>query len=73
MPFDMDFRNAVMRMRKQGMTVNDIALAMDLHKTSEREAIAVICQAKELRRYGHGIEVGGPVKAGANRSQRPTT
>ncbi len=72
MPFDMDFRNEVMEMRRKGMTVNDIALALDLHKTSEREAIAVICQAKELRRYGRGIEVAGPVKPGPNRSQRHT-
>jgi hypothetical protein len=72
MPFDMDFRAEVMRLRRQGKTVNDIALHLDLHKASEREAIATICQAQELRRYGRGIEVGGPVKPGANRSQRPS-
>ena len=69
MPFDMDFRAEVMRLRRQGKTVNDIALHLDLHKASEREAIATICQAQELRRYGRGIEVGGPVKPGPNRSQ----
>ena len=69
MPFDMDFRNEVMEMRRKGMTVNDIALHLDLHKASEREVIATICQAKELRRYGRGIEVVGPVKPGPNRSQ----
>jgi hypothetical protein len=72
MPFDMDFRAEVMRLRRQGKTVNDIALHLDLHKASEREVISTICQAQELRRYGRGIEVVGPVKPGPNRSQRHT-
>jgi len=67
--FDMNFRQTVMDMRKKKMTVNDVALALDLHTSEQREAISKICQAKELRRYQFGIEVGAPVKAGPNRSQ----
>ena len=59
-------RGNVISLREGGMCVNDICTRLGLEKQSERNAVSAICEEPELRRYGHGFEIGGPIRAGRN-------
>ena len=62
----------VRELRRLRMTVSEIGDQLGLDKPSELAAIRMICSAREMRKYAPGeLGVSGPVKAGANRSQRP--
>lgn len=68
---DFQLRSQVVDLREKGWAVIDICRILDLHKSSEWAAVKLICGSKELRRHSKGgPSVAGPVKAGANRSQR---
>lgn len=61
----------VRELRKLRMTVSEIGDQLDLHKPSDRAAIQMICSGPGMRKYAPGeLGIAGPVKAGANRSQR---
>jgi hypothetical protein len=61
----------VRELRKLRMTVSEIGDQLDLHKPSDRVAIQMICSGPGMRKYAPGeLGIAGPVKAGANRSQR---
>lgn len=55
MPIDVQLRSQVVSLRRAGMMVNDICQRLDLHKSSEREAVQMICDALP-RRHQVGIE-----------------
>lgn len=65
-PIDVATRGQIVSLRKAGMCPSDIAERLGLDKQSERNAVSAICAEPELRRYGHGFEIGGPVQAGRN-------
>ena len=63
----------VRELRKLRMTVSEIGDQLDLHKPSDRAAIQMICSGPGMRKYAPGeLGIAGPVKAGTNRSQRPS-
>jgi hypothetical protein len=55
MPVDVQLRAQVVSLRRAGMLVNDICQRLDLHKSSERMAVEMICDALP-RRFQVGIE-----------------
>jgi hypothetical protein len=57
MPVDVQLRAQVVSLRRAGMLVNDICQRLDLHKSSERMAVEMICDALP-RRFQVGIESG---------------
>ena len=59
-------RGQIISLRQAGKSCLEIAERLGLEKQSERNAVSAICAEPELRRYGHGFEIGGPVKAGRN-------
>lgn len=61
-----DVRRDVVSLRQAGKCPKDIWERLGLTKTSEQNAVTEICSEPGLRVYGHGIEVGGPIKAGRN-------
>lgn len=59
-------RGQVVSLRQAGRSCLEICERLGLDKASERNAVSAICAEPALRRYGHGFEIGGPVKAGRN-------
>lgn len=57
MPIDVQLRAQVVSLRRAGMMVNDICQRLELHKSSERAAVQMICESLP-RRYQVGIESG---------------
>jgi len=61
-------RAQVVSLRKTAMNVNDICDRLGIVKSSERNAVSLICAEPGLRVFGYGIEVGGPIRRGPNRA-----
>lgn len=57
MPIDEQLRSQVESLRRLGYWVNDICHKLELHKSSERQAVQLICDALP-RKFKVGIESG---------------